>query len=158
MRELLLMRHGKAADFTDSSTDFDRPLAAAGRDQAERAGRWLQQQGRIPDLIIASPALRTRQTAERVAEVVELLGPVELAPSLYNAPAGRLIEVLEQAEAERVMLVGHNPGISHCWQIITGRPDNFHTASLGVARMPEDCRQLADGCGVAQLPVQHFPA
>ncbi len=156
MQEVLLMRHGHAANDADSGSDFDRPLTASGCEQAAAAARWLQQQGRIPDLIIASPALRTRQTAERVAEVVELLGPVELAPSLYNAPAGKLIEVLEQVQAERVLLVGHNPGISWCWQIITGDNTAFRPASLGVAAMPENCEQLADGCGVPVQPVQHF--
>ncbi len=156
MQEILLMRHGRAAGEAESGADFDRPLTPTGCEQAAAAARWLQEQGRIPDLIIASPALRTRQTAERVAEVVELLGPVELAPSLYNAPAGRLIEVLEQVRVERVLLVGHNPGISWCWEIITGDRTAFRPASLGLAAMPQNCEQLADGCGVPVMPVQHF--
>ena len=65
------MRHAKSDWSTSASNDFDRPLSRRGDRDAPRMAAWLAQQSLLPDIIISSPALRTKQT---VLAVVEKLG------------------------------------------------------------------------------------
>ena len=61
-RELLILRHAKSAWDTNAPSDFERPLAKRGRRAAPRVGRWLEEQGLIPDHVVSSPAERAKQT------------------------------------------------------------------------------------------------
>src|SRR3546814_20578584 len=54
-----------SSDLTGQS-DLDRPLSAEGNAEAEAAGRWLQEQRLVPDLVLCSPSRRTRETLEAV--------------------------------------------------------------------------------------------
>ena len=66
-KELILMRHGKS-DWSKRLSDFQRPIKKRGFKESARIGRWLGEQNLVPDLIISSPAMRARETAETVAE------------------------------------------------------------------------------------------
>ena len=65
-RTLLLLRHAKS-DYPDDVADHERPLAPRGVRDAPHTGTWLADAGRVPDLVLCSDALRTRQTYELVA-------------------------------------------------------------------------------------------
>src|SRR3546814_3844287 len=66
MRELILLRHAHAEPPATGQSDLDRPLSAEGNAEAEAAGRWLQEQRLVPDLVLCSPSRRTRETLEAV--------------------------------------------------------------------------------------------
>ncbi|MGO1070833.1 SixA phosphatase family protein [Lysobacter sp. CA199] len=111
MRELILLRHAHAEPAGQSQADLDRPLSAEGLAEAEAAGRWLAQKKLIPDCVLCSPSRRTRETLEAVLGAI---GYVEqrIEPSIYEATPGTLISLADtHIEAERLMLVGHNPGL-----------------------------------------------
>ncbi|OOZ38940.1 hypothetical protein BOW53_13625 [Solemya pervernicosa gill symbiont] len=113
MEELLLLRHGKS-DWRVSSSDFNRPLKKRGRRGATRIGQWLRDHDLIPDLIIASPAVRADATARRCAAAMGLKTSVVVNDGrLYLADLNTLLELLSESSvnAQRVMLVGHNPGL-----------------------------------------------
>ncbi len=114
MPELILLRHAKAVDL-GVPNDFDRPLTDKGRDQAERIGRQLLRKGLQPDAVVASPAARAWETA--VIAGRELGIPEsKIAPdrAVYDAEVIQLVQVLERrgADAKRLLLVGHNPGLT----------------------------------------------
>lgn len=111
MRELILLRHAHAESASAGQADLDRPLSPEGLAEAEAAGRWLSEQALVPDCVLCSPARRTRETLEAVLGVV---GYVEqrLEEGIYDASPGTLVTLAEQyCEAERLLLVGHNPGL-----------------------------------------------
>lgn len=113
MRELILLRHAHAEPAGAGQADLDRPLSPEGLAEAEAAGRWLAAQGLVPDCVLCSPARRTRETLEAVLGVI---GYVEqrLEDGIYEATAGTLAALADsQREAERLLLVGHNPGLEH---------------------------------------------
>ena len=64
VKRLIIMRHAEA-DW--GLNDFDRPLTKRGHEQAAAAGAWLAARGYIPEQIMSSSALRTRQTTTWVA-------------------------------------------------------------------------------------------
>jgi ribonuclease H / adenosylcobalamin/alpha-ribazole phosphatase len=75
---LWLVRHGQSAGNVarDLATaqghhripltirDVDVPLSDLGREQAASLGKWFARRGELPDVVLASPYLRARQTAE----------------------------------------------------------------------------------------------
>ena len=69
-RYLTVLRHAKAKQSSASGGDIDRPLAKSGFRQLQRVCRILETVKEKPDWIVSSPALRTRQTAEKVAELI----------------------------------------------------------------------------------------
>ena len=110
MKRLILLRHAKTERRAESGEDFDRALTTEGRRAAQAAGQALARAGLIPDLALVSAAVRTRQTFEAMAPSLPdaRLEPVQ---ALYDAPASALRLAAEQAEAETVMMVAHNPGV-----------------------------------------------
>jgi len=113
-RELLILRHAKSDWNSGASRDFDRPLSKRGRKNAPRVGRWLAQQGLVPDYVVCSPAERAKQTAIAVcAEMGIAPESINWDSRIYHASSGALLDVLceSPAGAERVMIAGHNPGL-----------------------------------------------
>ena len=154
IRELLVLRHGKS-DWKMGVRDFDRPLAPRGRKASKRIGRLLLEQGLLPDLVVSSPALRARQTAERVCRFAGVEA-VRIAwePVIYEAELETLLEVLSLVpeSARRVLVVGHNPGFDElvrhlgkgtfeAWDDINLMP----SAALAHLEMPADWSDLGRG-------------
>jgi phosphohistidine phosphatase len=113
VKQLLIMRHAKAQADSEDGSDRSRPLAPRGERNAAAMGRCLHRADLDPQLILSSPALRARQTAQLVAEQTGHPGEVELHESIYEASADALMSVLRAVPepAARVLLVGHNPSL-----------------------------------------------
>ena len=111
MRELLLLRHGKAESFYNAP-DFVRALKPEGRRATERVAAWAIKQSCQPDIIIASPAERTKETTELFCETLDTSPVVIWKSAIYEATVGTLLTVLANApRVERAMVIGHNPGM-----------------------------------------------
>jgi phosphohistidine phosphatase len=112
--ELYLIRHGVAEARGEAwPDDSKRPLSAEGMSKLRKAGRALTRLGISFDVMVTSPLVRTRQTAEIIAGVLDPHPHIVTAESL--APGGGAAAVLadleKQAKRGRVALVGHEPGI-----------------------------------------------
>lgn len=106
---LVLLRHGKS-EYPEGVGDEQRPLAKRGKRQAKMAGEWINKHVGPFDLILCSPATRTRETLERAG----LEGPVHYVDNLYNWSHRVYLDVLRQMGGTnaKVALVGHEPAIS----------------------------------------------
>lgn len=129
IRTLFILRHAKAEQ-EDGVRDQDRQLTKRGRRAAERTGELLAD--RLPDRILSSSSARTRETVERFSKAAEYHGPVEYLDSLYLAePAAYLAAVKAHGgNAERLLLVGHNPGLESLVTALTGERVSLPTAAL----------------------------
>lgn len=109
MKTLLLLRHAKAARDA-AGGDVARPLAPEGLDAADRLGRFLAAAGVAPDALVTSPAVRARQTLERVAAAAGWSGPQEVRP-LYEVGTAAALAELRQLppDAGSAVVVGHQP-------------------------------------------------
>ena len=115
MHELLLLRHAEAEPAALDGNDFQRPLTAGGRDAALTAAARLAALPWQPQRLLYSPALRTATTATLLAQVLRLdLHALQEVPELYLATPQALRAALRtwRGNAARVMIVGHNPGLS----------------------------------------------
>ena len=115
MKRLTLVRHGHAKFKGAELKDFERPLSRRGKAEAKETAVALYAQGLIPELVLASPAARTLQTAEIFVRELHLaerqLRPQE---SLYLASADQLLQAVQGVGSRigHLMIIGHNPGVS----------------------------------------------
>jgi phosphohistidine phosphatase len=109
MLQLILLRHAKA-ESPEATDDFDRALAPRGREDAPQVGAALAAEGAAPDVALVSDSKRTRETWELIAPHFPKT-KVKYLHSLYHCSAEMLMAAAELADAESVMLVGHNPGM-----------------------------------------------
>ena len=109
MTTLILMRHAKSDWHSPEQSDFDRPLNPRGRKSARAMGDWLRQKGLHPEEALVSSARRTQETWELLA--IRSCRAWFL-DELYHASAAQMAKALRQAEAETVLMIGHNPGIA----------------------------------------------
>ena len=132
MKTLLILRHAKSSWKDDQVGDHDRPLNKRGKRDAPRMGELVQQVQLQPELIISSTAKRARKTASRVAKQCGYQGIIELQGTLYLAPPGAYIEALRKVDdpVNRVMVVGHNPGLEQLLTLLTGQHILLPTATL----------------------------
>lgn len=142
MREVILLRHAHALAAAPSQGDHDRALSPIGQQEAIAAGRWLAEHGLQPDRVLCSPALRTRQT---LAGVQDTLGDLDVRfePGIYEATPGTLVALLDaQRDAERVLLVGHNPGLEQVLALLnSGQSGDYRgmpPGAIAVLHVPAD--------------------
>jgi phosphohistidine phosphatase len=107
VNRLLILRHAKS-DWGTGGRDFDRPLNADGRAAATAMGPVVRELA--PDLVLCSPARRTRETLEWL----ELACPVQFEDRIYDASVEQLLELVGAVgeEAQRLLLIGHMPGVA----------------------------------------------
>jgi phosphohistidine phosphatase len=120
--QLVLLRHAKA-EHSDSLDDQLRPLALPGRKQASQVGAGLRAAGVVPDVVLVSSAVRTRQTWDLVRAGLDL--PAEVArvsDELYSAGVQSVIGLLRELEesAGTVLVVGHEPTVSQTAAALAG--------------------------------------
>src|SRR3954467_11611361 len=113
--ELYLIRHGLAAERGENyPDDTKRPLTTRGIQKMKRAGKALMALDVAFDVILSSPLVRTRQTAEAVATAFREPPPIVNAPSL--APGGSHNAIVDDLAKQshrrkKIAIVGHEPGI-----------------------------------------------
>ena len=113
--ELVFLRHGLAVDKEEwKGKDEDRPLTAEGVDKTKEVVRGLRALKVCPDVILSSPLLRARQTAEIAKKGLSSGAKVELADELTPsaAPDGLIARLADLTEKPVVLCVGHEPHLS----------------------------------------------
>lgn len=110
-RHLYLLRHGKASKDYDAYVDFERPLIKRGKKDSKQMKKWLASNHIMPDLILCSPSVRTKETLEKVIKAFDNI-EVLFVESLYLASADEILHLLQQVVSERrnILVIGHNPG------------------------------------------------
>jgi phosphohistidine phosphatase len=122
MKKLLLLRHAKSSWDDESLADFDRPLAPRGREAAPPMGRELARRGWLPEAVLVSPSVRTRQTWELVAAELGMKPAVKFPTGLYEATAEALLEEIRRTPDSTgvLLLIGHNPGLEYLAKALAG--------------------------------------
>ena len=144
MKNLLIMRHAKSNWDDRSLEDHDRPLNARGIKDAPTMGHLLQAEGIVPDLIVSSTARRALDTAAAVAEGAGYAGEIIESPDLYAASASMIRGVVQGTDdtCERLLIVGHNPGIARFVSLLVGESTTMKTSAVVCVTIPVD--QWAD--------------
>ena len=134
MRRITIIRHAKSSWEDPDLTDDKRPLNDRGEENAPMMGDRLAAQGMNPDLLLSSPAVRAFETARAIA------GKVGYPPDsictderLYHAEIQDWFEVIRTLpeDAKHVFCFGHNPGLTHLYNIFSPIPvENIPTCGM----------------------------
>lgn len=153
MRRLLLLRHAKTERDSPSGLDRDRQLDSRGRDDAQVIGRYLADEKLVPDLVLVSPATRTRETFDLLAADLKPAPAMEIISGLYGADTSELLQIIRMAglanrrPAKSLMVVAHNPGLHELSLALIGKAkaddrdaleDNLPTSGLAVFKFATD--------------------
>lgn len=129
MIELYLLRHGEAEMLADS--DDQRVLTAKGKQQIIKNRQHLPSL----DLMVVSPYERTQQTAGIVSDTVDIVHVHDSDTLIPDSTINQVQNWLETMDAEKTLLVTHNPLVSALAGWLTGEKNiYFDTGSLACLR------------------------
>ena len=133
--ELYLIRHGIAEERGEAwPDDTKRPLTDQGMSRLRRSARGLPALGVSIDVVLTSPLVRTRQTAEIVAAAFSprpsIVNVEALAPG--GTSAALVAELEKQSRRPRILIVGHEPGIGElsAWLVGMRHPIEFKKGAV----------------------------
>jgi phosphohistidine phosphatase len=163
MLTLSLLRHAKSSWRDPNLADFDRPLAERGSRAAPLMGKAMSEHGLVPDLVMCSPARRTRETLDLVLAQLGANTHVELEDALYHASPQTMLELAARVppEVRHMLLVGHNPPLHDFALKLTGAGEKdlretlaakYPTAGLAVLTFPiAGWSEIRPGSGILTL-------
>jgi phosphohistidine phosphatase len=128
LMKIYLLRHAIAAERDPDKYPDDglRPLTAAGSRKMIKIADALDKMGLQVDLILSSPFLRTRQTAEIVRKHLHLKRDRLLLVDALAAsgdPGQLIAEIQAKYMVDRLLLVGHEPDLSSLISLLlSGEP------------------------------------
>jgi len=139
--EIYLIRHGVAEARGERwPDDAKRPLTADGMARMEKTARGLGRLGVGFDVILSSPLVRTRQTADILAAELDGHPPIVNTDAL--APGGdhsAIVAALEkQSRRQRIALVGHEPNIGELAARLVGSRHPIEFKKGAIARIDLD--------------------
>ncbi len=141
MKRLTLMRHADARWNDAGLSDLERPLKRRGAAAAEAMARRLLELELVPDLLLASPARRTQQTADIVARELSLPPRrVVREEALYLASAPDMLKLVQRTgpRIAHLLVIAHNPGVSELVQLLTPKGEGSALAAGAVCSIAFD--------------------
>jgi phosphohistidine phosphatase len=141
---LIVLRHAKAAQIPGLA-DRERPLTERGELDARRVGDEIRAAGLSPDVVLCSPAVRTRRTAELAFPEAE----ISYERDIYEAYPDDLLELIRRADPElgTVVLCGHNPGVHELSLGLAGGDYVFRPGAFAVIAVKSPWAELWPGEG-----------
>lgn len=124
--------------------DFDRPLNKRGKRDAPLMGSILKNKNITPDMIISSPALRAKTTADIIAKEVNYRKEIIFVKSIYEASPTKLHKILRKTDDKicTLFLFGHNPGLNILAEDYVGFYGNIVTC--GIVEIEFSCDRWAE--------------
>lgn len=151
MKRLYLVRHAKSGEHP-GLRDEDRPLNDRGLSDALFMAHWLMGAIDTPDRIMASTAVRARQTAVVFARIFHVPEQdIQLEQRIYEASVLNLLRITTSFSdtLNSIILVGHNPGITDYIRVLTDHfTDEMATCSIAALSLEvQSWQETASGTG-----------
>lgn len=144
MKKLFIVRHAQKAEEKSGVDDYERPLSEQGIEDAKLMSEKLASTGIVADLIVSSPATRTRQTSEIFAEALKYNKSIMYNEVLYMAYVNELIETITYTfdTVDTMVLVSHNPSLTALAITLVGFKEKIEAG--GVMEVEFDCDSWID--------------
>jgi phosphohistidine phosphatase len=140
--EVYLLRHGIAEDDSPTGRDADRELTSAGRRKLNEVLKIVAAAGFVPEVVVSSPLVRARQTADIAVEVLGYKDEIHYANALV--PDADPQEVWQEIRngyrgVASILLASHEPLMSRCTGFLLGQPELLVDFKKGaIARIDVD--------------------
>lgn len=155
MKELLLMRHAKSDWANENISDHDRPINKRGQADAPMMGEFIKNQNLLPDVLFVSSAKRAQQTSQLWTQGSGFDGTTITRREFYLSSASQYINQIAEytGEANRIMVIGHNPVMEQLTSVLIGKMDDVHitfpTSCMVLLELPiSSWDQLSPGLGI----------
>lgn len=146
MRQLILVRHAKSSWENPELNDFERPLNKRGKRDAPFMADLLAEKKVKPDLVLSSPAVRTKLTAIEFANKLGIdKEKIIWNEKLYLASAAKIFKILSAIDekVKSVLLVGHNPGLTDLQNFLCSEEiDNIPTCGIVAMKTKKDWKNI----------------
>lgn len=116
---LHIVRHAKAAPDSPTSDDADRPLRRRGHRQAEALGAYFAAATPRPLIVLSSPYLRARETAEHVWAALDVLPQLDDRLAAHRSIADYIDVLADLSGATCAAVIGHNPLCAQLVAVLT---------------------------------------
>ena len=138
--DIYFLRHGEADWPNWEKSDDERPLTKRGKKEMRAVGKFLKRVKADPDLIVTSPLPRASQTAKIAAQHLEVKCREDklLAPGFGRQELER---VLKKYPADSLMIVGHEPDLSHTIEQLTGALLKLSKAGIALVELDRSWRK-----------------
>ena len=132
MKKLYIVRHAQKEDVQIGRDDYDRELSPEGEKEAKNIAQNFASKNLPVDLIVASPAIRTKRTAEIFAEALKYKKTIMLNEVLYMAFVNELFETISYTfdTVDSMLLVGHNPSLIALAITLVGFKEKFEQGAI----------------------------
>ena len=132
MKKLYIVRHAQKEDVQIGRDDYDRELSPEGEKEAKNIAQNFASKNLPVDLIVASPAIRTKRTAEIFAEALKYKKTIMLNEVLYMAFVNELLETISYTfdTVDSMLLVGHNPSLTAFAITLVGFKEKFEMGAI----------------------------
>lgn len=128
---IYLLRHGDAEDEAASRRDFDRRLTPEGIERMRAEARGMKALGLTFDMIFTSPLLRAHETANIVAETLDMPAPIVDERVGGGFQLDTIKDILRQHPGQdKILFVGHQPSMSQIIQRLCGGIAEMKRGSL----------------------------
>jgi phosphohistidine phosphatase len=156
MKTIVVIRHAKAESQASSGEDFDRKLLRKGKIEVEVLVQRFIRRLIAPSIIVTSPVIRARSTAQILADEFQLNDKLVVRNFLYNRLYSfsdiENVIVENQCDGDVVFVVGHHPTILHLiLQMIGVKIEFLDTSEAVVAQFDTD-----QWLGVSSLKATRF--
>jgi len=131
-KKLIIVRHSKSSWKDLSLDDFNRPLNKRGKEDGPIISNYLSKKTNFIDFLHSSSSVRTFETSKFFTERIKF-GKVKYDDNLYHSSSGSILNLIKNYSNEysSVMLIAHNPGLTHLINQITNISlDNLPTTGL----------------------------
>lgn len=146
MKKLFIVRHAQKELDKQGMDDYDRPLSQKGIDDATSMSELLSNKNIKVDLIVSSPAQRTKTTAEIFADKLNYNKSIMYNEVLYMAFVNELIETITYTfdTVDNMLLIGHNPSLTALAISLLGFKEEFKMGA--VMEVEFNCNSWIDIC------------
>ena len=161
--DLYLIRHAEAFPLGEQgiTDDAARPLTPHGIEQARLVAEGLQRKGVRVEILVSSPLVRARQTAEEMvrtwaAPALDIHVTRHLAP---NGKRRKLAVALAALRKDVLALIGHEPDLGQfaAW-LVGSRKVQIKFGKGGVAYLQSDGMPDKGSCTLEWLVTQEWLA
>lgn len=131
MKKLYIVRHTQKEEALQHD-DYDRDLSNEGLEKAEKIAEIFAKKNFPIDLIVASPARRTKITAEIFAKALKYNKSIMFNEVLYMAFVNELFETISYTfdSVDSMLLVGHNPSLTALAITLVGFKEKFEMGAI----------------------------
>ena len=149
MKEIFILRHAKSSWDNINLSDFERPLAKRGINDANTMSDYLRKKNFSVDKVLCSNATRTKETLDIISDGIEFeISDARYTDDLYFKGLDKILGYLRKIDEETksILIIGHNPTLHFLIETLTKEHiHKFATCNMAIINFNNNWKNLSEG-------------